>query len=185
DPASGVLIVDTQDHLAAGAAALPLETRSFRLNYARAFNLREAIAARLSRDCKIVPGATAPAAPAAAAAAGGEAAAPVLTSLSCPVRGTVTIDTTTNTVSITDVAGNIDQLERFARGLDRRQPQVNIKAKIILVDRTALEALGLKYDLGSASQYFNDLVPRLDSTGKPQTTPGVILLGGNTLSAIA
>jgi type IV pilus assembly protein PilQ len=71
------------------------------------------------------------------------------------------------------------------RSLDLRQPQVNIKAKIILVDRTTLEGLGLRYDLGTQQQFFNDIVPRLDSTGKPRIDPGQILLGGNAVSAIA
>jgi len=62
---------------------------------------------------------------------------------------------------------------------------VNIKAKIILVDRTSLEGLGLRYDLGTRQQFFNDIVPRLDSAGKPSSGPGQILLGGNTISAIA
>ena len=42
---------------------------------------------------------------------------------------------------------------------------MNIKAKIILVDRTSLEGLGLRYDLGSKQQFFNDIAPRIDSTG--------------------
>ncbi len=188
DP-SGILIVDTQEHIAARRAAAPLVTRTFRLNYANAFNLMPSVQARLSRDC----GAQGqgqqqqqgqPTGTAGGAGEGGNAA-PVTTNLNCPVRGAVTVDTTTNSMSVTDVAGNIDSLEAYAKSLDLRQPQVNIKAKIILVDRTSLEALGLQYDIGSAHQYFNDLVPRLDSTGKPQTTPGVIYLGGNTISAIA
>jgi type II secretory pathway component GspD/PulD (secretin) len=76
-------------------------------------------------------------------------------------------------------------MEAYARTLDIRQPQVNIKAKIILVDRTSLEGLGLRYDLGSQTQFFNDIVPRLDSAGNPQTGPGQISLGGNAISAIA
>jgi type IV pilus assembly protein PilQ len=185
DP-SGILIVDTQDHIAARQAAEPLLTRTFRLNYAKAVNIKGAVEARLSRSCRNTPQAAAAPAPAGAAAAGAaEAGSPTVTDLSCPVRGAVTVDSTTNSISITDVPGNMDALEKYAKGLDLRQPQVNIKAKIILVDRTSLEQLGLKYDLGSANQYFNDLVPRLDSTGTPETGPGRILLGGNTISAIA
>ncbi len=191
DP-SGILIVDTQDHIRAQHAADPLVTRSLRLNYTKAFELKTSVEARLSRDCSMQAqgqggGGQAAVPTGAAAGAAGETGggAPVLTNLSCPVRGAVTTDTTTNTMSITDVAANIDTLVAYAKSLDIRQPQVNIKAKIILVDRTSLEALGLQYDIGSANQYFNDLVPRLDSTGKPQTTPGLIYLGGNTISAIA
>ena len=62
---------------------------------------------------------------------------------------------------------------------------MNIKAKIILVDRTQLEGLGLRYDLGSQAQFFNDIIPRNDSAGNPLTGSGQIALGGNTISAIA
>src|SRR5205807_8989115 len=113
------------------------------------------------------------------------AQSPGVQSLQCPQRGAVVADTITNSVAITDVPSALDDLEKYARSLDIRQPQVNIKAKIILVDRTTLEGLGLRYDLGSQQQFFNDIVPRLDSLGKPLTTAGQILLGGNTVSAIA
>ncbi len=106
-------------------------------------------------------------------------------SFTCPVRGTVTGDTITNSVTITDIPSALPDLEEYARSLDLRQPQVNIRAKIILVDRTTLEGLGLRYDLGNQQQFFNDIVPRLDSLGAPIAGPGQILLGGNTVSAIA
>ncbi|OYV71595.1 MAG: hypothetical protein B7Z72_06580, partial [Gemmatimonadetes bacterium 21-71-4] len=189
-----ILIVDTQDHIAARRAAAPLVTRTFRLNYAKAFNLMPSVQVRLSRDCGTQGQGQQqpqqqtqlgqPTSTVGGAGEGGNAAS-VTTNLNCPVRGAVTVDTTTNSMSVTDVAGNIDSLEAYAKSLDLRQPQVNIKAKIILVDRTSLEALGLQYDIGSAHQYFNDLVPRRDSSGSIQTTPGIIYLGGNTISAIA
>ena len=94
-------------------------------------------------------------------------------------------DTITNSISITDVPSALAELVEYAKSLDLRQPQVNIKAKIILVDRSTLEGLGLRYDIGSQSQFFNDIVPRLDSLGKPLTDAGQILLGGNTISSIA
>ena len=90
----------------------------------------------------------------------------------------------------------------YVRHLDIRTPQVAIKAKIIFVDRTSIENLGLSYDLGTRQQFFTRLVQRTDpSTLKPIDTNGdgvpdalgggtpftsdQILLGGNTLSAIA
>jgi type IV pilus assembly protein PilQ len=79
----------------------------------------------------------------------------------------------------------LGDLADYARSLDVRQPQVNIKAKIILVDRTQLEALGLRYDIGSQNQFFNDIIPRLDSTGTPRQDAGQVWLGGNQVSAIA
>jgi type IV pilus assembly protein PilQ len=96
----------------------------------------------------------------------------------------VIADSLSNSVTITDVPSVTDDLVQFARSLDLRQPQVNIKAKIILVDRTQLEGLGLKYDLGTRNQHFNELVQRRDSVGLVETG-NVIFLGGNSLSAIA
>src|SRR3712207_9427043 len=64
-----------------------------------------------------------------------------------------------NSISVTDVPSNLRQLEQYARGLDIRQPQVSIRAKIILIDRTQLEGLGLRYDLATRDQYFNTIIP--------------------------
>ena len=64
---------------------------------------------------------------------------------------------------------------------------MNIKAKIVLVNRTDLDAIGIKYDLGSRQQFFSNVIQRVDSAGgvgSPNDPPRV-LLGGNTVSAIA
>ena len=52
----------------------------------------------------------------------------------------------------------------FVRGLDIRTPQISIQAKIIFVDRTDIEELGIKYDLGNRNQFFNKLVQRPNPT---------------------
>jgi type IV pilus assembly protein PilQ len=99
----------------------------------------------------------------------------------------VTADEVTNAISVTAPISVVDDLVTFAETLDIRQPQVNIKAKIVLVNRTDLDALGIKYDLGSRQQFFSQIVQRADSTGKigNPTDPPTVLLGGNTVSAIA
>jgi type IV pilus assembly protein PilQ len=198
----GIITVNSFDSINAAstkkAAAEPLSSRTIRFNYTNASVIEAMLKARLSRDCgsttTTIPGATtAPAgfadvnAPPASVPVAAPAPAPqttIITSGNCPVRGAVTSDTLTNSVSITDIKDNLDQLEAYAKTLDLRQPQVNIKAKIILVDRSSLEGFGLRYDLGSQTQFFNDLVPRVDSTGRASTA-GQISLGGNTISAIA
>lgn len=110
---------------------------------------------------------------------------PAVQSIVSKTRGAVVADTTNNALVITDVQTRIDQIEQFVRGLDIRTPQVSIQAKIILVDRTDVQSLGLQYDLGSPTQFFNKLVARLDSTGKPFSPDQTIVdLGGNSLSAI-
>lgn len=169
---NGIIIVSTIEALAQRPRFETLTTRTIRFNYTSAGAVAEALRGRLSRDCSALQ-----AGPAGApGAAGGQ--------LTCPVRGTVTADTLTNSVSVTDIPSAMDDLIGYARTLDLRQPQVNIKAKIILVDRTQLEALGLKYDLGSRNQHFNDIVTRIDSTGNPESG-NLIFLGGNAISAIA
>ena len=185
----GVIIVDTFENIAQRQATIPLQTRNIRLNYARAKAVAPMVAERLTRNCPLTA-ALAAQAPVVQPTPGAPTAQPVpqvgiVQSFACPVRGTVTADTITNSISITDIPSALVDLEKYAQSLDLRQPQVNIKAKIILVDRTTLEGLGLRYDLGTREQFFNDMIPRLDSTGKVRTDPGQILLGGNTVSAIA
>ena len=178
----GIIIVDTFEAIAARQATIPLQTRTVRLNYSRALSVKDMVSARLTRTCPMT------AQNAAAQMNAGQQqqqATAGIQSIACPTRGIVTADTITNAVSITDVPSALPELESYARSLDLRQPQVNIKAKIILVDRSTLEGLGLRYDIGTQQQFFNDIIPRLDSTGKPRTDAGQVALGGNALSAIA
>jgi type IV pilus assembly protein PilQ len=103
-------------------------------------------------------------------------------------RGRVVADTGSNALILTDTRSKIASVTDFVRGLDVRTPQLSIQAKIIFVDRTDIEQLGIKYDLGSRTQFFNKLVQRRD----PSSTSGdlfdknvnVIDLGGNSLAGI-
>jgi type IV pilus assembly protein PilQ len=118
-------------------------------------------------------------------------------------RGAVVADSTSNALVITEITSRINRVEEFVKGLDIRTPQVSIQAKIIFVDRTDVEELGVKYDLGSQTQFFNKLIQRPDPrTAQPVDTDGdgvpdafvpqdnfapgdvVVDLGGNSLSAI-
>jgi type IV pilus assembly protein PilQ len=198
EDANGIIIVDTQERVAMRMQTEPLMTRIVRLNYQRATAVAAQIAQRL-QQC--IPaerqGASSPA-PGQPPVAGPPPAQPTLggggssTTTSngqdvCRGRGSVSADEVTNSISITAPVSVVDDLVLFAETLDLRQPQVNIKAKIVLVNRTDLDALGLRYDLGSRNQFFSTLVQRVDSTGRvgnPGDAPRVIL-GGNTVSAIA
>ncbi len=118
-------------------------------------------------------------------------------------RGAVVADSTSNSLVITDVSSRIADVVDFVQGLDLRTPQVSIQAKIIFVDRTDVEELGVKYDLGSTTQFFNRLIQRPDPrTAQPvdtdldgvpdalvptenfPSTDNIVALGGNSLSAI-
>jgi type IV pilus assembly protein PilQ len=118
-------------------------------------------------------------------------------------RGNVVADSTSNSLVITEVTSRIEEVVEFVKGLDQRTPQVSIQAKIIFVDRQDIEQLGVKYDLGSSTQFFNKLVQRPDPrTAKPVDTnldgvpdalvpqsnfpssQNIVSLGGNSLSAL-
>ena len=104
-------------------------------------------------------------------------------------RGNVVADTGTNSLIVTETKSRLRSVIDFAKGLDIRTPQVSIQAKIIFVDRTDIEQLGVKYDLGSKDQFFNKLIQRPDPNGEPGATyppnVNIIDLGGNTVSSIA
>lgn len=120
-------------------------------------------------------------------------------------RGKVVADAGTNSLIITDLESRIAGYDDFLAQLDRRTPQVSIQTKLVFVDRTDLENLGVKYDLGSPTQFFNQLVGRgdpasatpvdTDGDGVPDaiqpttffgpSDPPIIDLGGNALSALA
>lgn len=101
-------------------------------------------------------------------------------------RGRVVADTGSNALIITDTRSRIQNVSDFVRGLDVRTPQLSIQAKIIFVDRTDVEELGIKYDLGDRNQFFNKVVQRRDpSTGDSfDKNVNVVDLGGNSVSAI-
>ena len=190
---SGIITIDSYKNIASNRAVEPLVTQIIDVNYAKASSLLNIAESLLSRDC----GAGTGAAGGAAEAAGGTTG-----SRGCTVRGTVTADTATNKLLISDVPSHLPELVARIRELDIRTPQVAIKAKIIFVNRTGLEDIGVSYDLGSNAQFFQKLVQRIDpSTRKPVDTNGDgvpdalgggtpydgdrISLGGNSLSALA
>jgi type IV pilus assembly protein PilQ len=191
----GIYVVDSYANIAAQRALEPLATQIVPINYARANSLVQTIQTLLSKDCL-------------GSARAGENAETIQGASSqqssCVQRGSVTADTATNRLVITDVPSRLQEILAYVKDLDVRTPQVAIKAKIIFVNRTDIEDLGLAYDFGSRTQFFNKLVQRPDpSTFEPVDGDGdgyedgwgggepfdpnvnVIDLGGNALSAIA
>jgi len=112
-------------------------------------------------------------------------------------RGRVVSDTVNNAIIVTDTRTHLPDVTTFISALDVRTPQVAIQARIVFVDRTELEALGLRYDLGTSTHFFNELVPRYTTPQtvgptppNPQTTTfdanqAVVNLGGNAVAAVA
>jgi type IV pilus assembly protein PilQ len=187
DALSGIITVDSYKNIASKQASEPLITQMIAVNYAKAASLVTTISGLLARDC--TPGSV--------------PQSQQNAQTSCYARGAVAADTATNTLLITETASRMPDLLSYVKNLDVRTPQVAIKAKIIFVNRTDIEEMGLSYDLGSGNdQFFSQLVQRIDpTTSKPVDTNGDgvpdamgggtpftgdrVLLGGNALSAIA
>jgi type IV pilus assembly protein PilQ len=204
EDANGIIIVDTQERIASRSLTEALVTRIVRINYQKAAAVGDQIRTRLLQCIPSERGSSTTSSSAAAGQpptpgappaqpASPQGAQPAVSggagsdASSCRGRGSVSADEATNSISITAPISAVDDLVAFAASLDLRQPAVNIKAKIVLVNRTDLDALGIKYDLGSAQQFFSNVIQRTDSAGHVGTAndPPRVLLGGNTVSAIA
>jgi type IV pilus assembly protein PilQ len=187
EDANGIIAVDSYENIASQQAMEPLSTQILPVNYARAASLVETVRSLLSRDCSSRTAQN-------AGRAAGE---------TCVTRGSVVADSATNRLIITDVPSRLPEISGYVQDLDVRTPQVAIKAKIIFVNRTDIEALGVTYDLGSQTQFFNKLVQRTDpATFEPVDTDGdgindafggdpfdqnvnIVDIGGNALSAVS
>jgi len=151
----GIIRVDRIEALATRAAAEPLVTQPFRINYVPAADL-----ARTFTQMKTA-------------------------------RGSIVSDTSTNTLIVTDVERVVRDIETLIAQLDIPVAQVAIEAKIIFVDRTQLEALGIRYDLKDfQGNSFGTLIesPLYDPvTGLPtgESTPDDrFVLGGPSIGAV-
>lgn len=187
DAMSGIITVDSYKNIAAKQMSEPVTTQLVAVNYASAASLVGTLTGLLAKDCT----------------PGGVPEAQQNARTSCYSRGAVAADTATNTLLITETPSRMADLLAYVKSLDVRTPQVAIKAKIVFVNRTDIEELGISYDLGTGTdQFFGQLAPRIDpATLKPVDTNGDgvpdsfgggspingdrILLGGNALSAIA
>ena len=90
-------------------------------------------------------------------------------------RGSASLSPTTNSVIVTDVSRVLAQVDALVRELDIRTPQITISARIVFVNRTGLEELGVSYDLQ-------------DSRGEPPSgepiSQDMVLLDGASISAL-
>ncbi len=108
-------------------------------------------------------------------------------------RGKVTTSASSNTLVITDAGSVVRRIEPLISQLDVRTAQITIAAKIMFVDRTALEGLGVIYDLkDSRGNQLNTFAPGfVDENGdgifdsKDATNENVISLGGSSIAALA
>lgn len=206
EDASGIITVDSYRNLASNQALEPLVTQIIDVNYAKASTLRQTVQALLARDCTGIS----------TMATGRDMGVPInngqqggqgnnqISGQGCVVRGSVAADSATNKLIITEVPSRLPEIVSRLQQLDVRTQQVAIKAKIIFVNRTGIQDIGLAYDLGTGNkQFFQQLVPRTDPStlqpidtdgdgvpdatggGTPFQGPARIALGGNAIAGIA
>jgi len=72
---------------------------------------------------------------------------PVITRSTLSARGDVQVDTRTNTLIIRDLADKIEGAADLVRTLDRPQPQVEIEARIVQLNRNSARELGISWGL--------------------------------------
>jgi type IV pilus assembly protein PilQ len=64
-------------------------------------------------------------------------------------RGTVEVDKRTNTLVLTDLPYKLDAAVAMAKELDTTAPQIEIMAKLVDIDLSALKSLGIKWGLSN------------------------------------
>jgi type IV pilus assembly protein PilQ len=193
---NGIIIVDSYKNMLDKQSLEPLITQVVSINYANASSVAGTVRGLLTRDC--VPGAGSP-----SVGGAGGVPAPGAIPAGCTVRGSVQADSATNSLLIREVQSRMEDVISYVRSIDRRTPQVAIKAKIIFVNRTSLQEMGILYDIGTARQYFNTVIPRQEvvqqipidrnGDGVPDAFREVLQpvigdrvdFGGNSLSALA
>ena len=180
EDATGIITVDSYANIADRAKVEPLFTHVISVNYAKAETMANTVKSLLGAGC----GVGGAAAGGGGGGAGAQAAAGATT---CSARGSASFDEKTNTVIVTETPSRLADIESYIHDLDIRTPQVSIKAKIISVDRTATEQLGLSYDLGSATTFSNQLVTRFIDAAGTQAVPGNyrVNLSGDGLAGVA
>jgi type IV pilus assembly protein PilQ len=122
-------------------------------------------------------------------------------------RGQVVAYQGTNSVIVTDAPSVVARMDTIVSALDKRTPQVAIEAKIVFVDRTDIQELGIVYDLkerdgGFIEQGINDAIAVPDPNEPPQlvdtdgdgvpdqaffkrTNETLVNIGGDAIAALA
>ena len=101
-----------------------------------------------------------------------ELTAPLGSSLS--KRGSVQVEKRTNSLIITDLPSNLDAVSQMALQLDSQTPQIEITAKLVDVDASAIQSIGVVWNHGIVkSQFF------VDGTGKPISLAPAVSPSGN------
>lgn len=119
--------------------------------------------------------------------ASADSVASTLQALATPQRGQVVPYQGSNSVIVTDVPSVVARMDTLVQSLDRKTPQVSIEAKIIFVDRTDVNALGIVYDLKDRTgNSINDVIGVEDPLNPGEITNETLVdLSGESIAALA
>jgi type IV pilus assembly protein PilQ len=98
---------------------------------------------------------------------------PLLLKSALTQRGTIEVDTRSNTLIISDLQSALDKAQALISTLDRPQPQVEIEARIVITNKTYRREIGAQLGLGG------EMTPRLGNT-TPLAFPNSVIGGGRT-----
>ncbi|HEX8119071.1 MAG TPA: secretin N-terminal domain-containing protein, partial [Pyrinomonadaceae bacterium] len=115
----------------------PLLTEFIRLNYARATGTLASASA--GADSFTGGGASS-----AGAGSGGDAGILPIIKRRLSTRGSIEVDSRSNTLIITDVRDNIEAVRRLVQLLDQPEPQVEIETRIVVANRSFSRDLGVQ-----------------------------------------
>ena len=175
EESSGIITIDSYKNILEKQSSEPVTTQMVNINYVSATSLVTTVRGLLYKDCPI-----------GASSGGSGAQGGVSGNNGCIQRGSVSSDSGTNSLIITEVTSRLPDLLQYVKELDIRTPQVALKAKIISVSRTQVEQLGLSYDLGSSGTFFNSLLPRIpEGATSPGTFDSQVELGGDAIAGVS
>ena len=115
----------------------PLFTEFIRLNYARASG---SLASAASGADSFTGGGTS----AAGAGSGGDAGILPIIKRRLSRRGSIEVDSRSNTLIVTDVRDNLESVRRLITLLDQPEPQVEIETRIVVASRSFSRDLGVQ-----------------------------------------
>ena len=158
----------------------PLFTEFIRLNYARA-------AGSLASASAGADSFTGGGASAAGAGSGGDAGILPIIKRRLSTRGSIEVDSRSNTLIITDVRDNLESVRRLITLLDQPEPQVEIETRIVVANRSFSRDLGVQlsaavFNLGRGAgvtfENFSNTTSGLNPSGIPGGLTGTPAASG-------
>ena len=101
-------------------------------------------------------------------------------------RGSIQVEKRTNSLILTDLPTNLDAIAQMAAQLDSQTPQIEITAKLVDVDATAIQSIGILWNHGVVqSQFIKDASGKAIPLNPAVSSSGRQLLGSGVNAGVA